>query len=320
MRNKSLIYRYSRIVISATLFLVALYFINWHNVLVSFYQSNAAILLFAFSLHLIGLLVSVIRWQILARAVGISTNFKDLFILYWISLFYNIFLPTSIGGDVVRIYDLSKFTGNLNGSISTVVMDRLLGMIVFMFIAVIALFAGAGLMYSQSLILLVIVFFIGFAFLLAVLLSSRIRASFSHFIPMAIKKIIEKKTTQFLETFSLYRHNSKVLILTILWSLLLQLNVIFYFYVIGISLGIHVHFFYYCVAIPVIQVATLLPISISGIGVREVSFIALFNQFNVSSEHAFSLSILGFILAVVFNSIGGLFLLIKGDSHLFLKK
>lgn len=307
--KKSSTFRYVRIFVSLALFVIIFYYLDWHRILDAFYQSRKRILLYAFSLHFIGILVSVVRWNILLKAVGIHAKFKDLFILYWISLFYNIFLPGSIGGDVVRIYDLSKFTGNLNGSIASVVMDRLLGMIVLMMIAVAAVLAGVHLVFSQSLVLLVVLFLAGFAFILALLLLPNLRNTLSSLIPAKIMMLLQKKMTQMLDTFSLYRNSPRVLLVSVLWSFILQLNVIFYYYLIGKSLGVSLHFFYYCIAIPVAQVITLIPISLGGTGLREITFIGLFHQFKVSAESAFSLSILGFILAAIFNSFGGLLLL-----------
>jgi len=316
--NKKNLLRYIRIFVSLILFAIVVYFLDWHSIYTAFYQSNKQLLIFAFSLHLIGIIVSVIRWDILVKAAGINKSFKNLFILYWISLFYNVFLPSSIGGDFVRIYDLSKYSGNLNGSIASVVMDRLLGLIILLLIAVVAVFAGIHLIYSQWLAWLVILFFVGFTFLLGLLLLPDLRKALSVLIPGKLREVIAKKTTQILNTFALYRTNPKVLIVSFLWSVVLQLNVIFYFYLIGNSLNINMHFLYYCIAIPIIQVITLIPISISGLGIREITAIALFMQFTISAEKAFSLSILGFILAVIFNSIGGLLLLktgLKVDSE-----
>ncbi|OGF64066.1 MAG: hypothetical protein A2Y62_15515, partial [Candidatus Fischerbacteria bacterium RBG_13_37_8] len=227
-----------RALISFILFAIILYLLDWNNIISSLLKADLDLLIIAFSLHAIGLIVSVIRWDILLKAVTIQQSFKELLAIYWVSLFYNLFLPTSIGGDIVRVYDLSRNTGKLEGSITSVIMDRLIGMIVLLLIAVLALFAGVQLVYSQ-LLLWTIIFLSGFLFFLVLLLFPSVRKPLSLLLPTKIHEFIRKKTKQIFDSFSQYKHNPKTLLLTLLWSIILQLNVIFYFYLIGKALNIN---------------------------------------------------------------------------------
>jgi uncharacterized protein (TIRG00374 family) len=298
--------KYLRIVVSIILFSFILFFLNWQDIKKAIIKADARILLVAFSLHIIGLLISVIRWQVLLKAVGIKENFKNLLVIYWVSLFYNLFLPTSIGGDLVRVYDLNRATGKLEGSIASVIMDRLTGMIVLLSIALAAILFNAKL-YNPKLLFLTTILLLVFIVFFALLIFEKTRTVFKVMVPSKILKFMHSKLNQFLNAFNYYKTNYKVLVITIIWGIFLQFNVILYFYLIGKSLRIGLDFVHYCIAIPIIQVVTLIPVSLSGIGVREAATITILSSFNAKSELAFSLSVLGFILAVAFNSIGGIF-------------
>jgi len=309
-------FRYFRIIVSFFLFFLILYFLEWGKILKILSQANRKWLIISFSLHIVGIILSVIRWDILLKSVGIHKKFKELMIIYWISSFYNIFFPTSIGGDVVRIYDLTKETGKAESSIASVVIDRLIGMIILLLIALIAVIIGLRFIESGLLKWLVALFFLSFILIFIFLVSGSFSILIEHLLPKKIGISIKRKLQSIIEKFSLYRRYSKSIISASLWSILIQLDVIVYFYLVGKALNIKLNFIYYCILIPLIQVITLLPLSISGIGVREGAFIAFFGQFHINAESAFSLSVLGFILGIISNSIGGIFLL-KPEKEAF---
>ncbi|MEW6455123.1 MAG: lysylphosphatidylglycerol synthase domain-containing protein, partial [Acidobacteriota bacterium] len=100
----------------------------------------------------------------------------------------------------------------------------------------------------------------------------------------------------------------------IILSFLLQINVIFYYFLISKSLYIDIPFILFFILIPVILTITMLPISIYGIGVREGSFVLLFSKFGIPPEVAFSLSVLAYLISVLFNSIGGIFFILQKEK------
>src|SRR5262249_39093986 len=70
-------------------------------------------ILLAGALHIIGLLLSAYRWQILLAAQHIEAPFWDLLKSYLIGGFFNNFLPTRVGGDVYRLIDSKRYSGSL---------------------------------------------------------------------------------------------------------------------------------------------------------------------------------------------------------------
>ena len=92
----------------------------------------------AFSLHAVGIFVSAYRWQILARAQGDEIPLGYLMKSYLVGTFFNNFLPSSFGGDIVRIWDGSRFSQSLVKSSAIVVVERATGIIVLFLFALFA--------------------------------------------------------------------------------------------------------------------------------------------------------------------------------------
>ena len=91
------------------------------------YENGIIYLSVAFTLFLLSLLVLSFRWQILVKGYGLKISTWLLFKYYLIGLFFNNFLPTGIGGDVLRIYNLIQSSGNRTVSFASVMTERLLG-------------------------------------------------------------------------------------------------------------------------------------------------------------------------------------------------
>jgi uncharacterized protein (TIRG00374 family) len=89
---------------------------------------------------LLSLLVMSLRWHILNLSHGIQTGTPQLFVFYLIGLFFNNFLPTSIGGDLARVYYLAKDSGNRSASIGIVFLERIIGLLATLTLAFISLY------------------------------------------------------------------------------------------------------------------------------------------------------------------------------------
>ena len=92
-------------------------------------------LLLGASLHITGLLFSSLRWQILLRAQDIHQPIRKLFAYYMVGHFFNMFLPTKVGGDVVRIYDTSKDHGSTAQPLAVILVERVSGMLTMLLLA-----------------------------------------------------------------------------------------------------------------------------------------------------------------------------------------
>ncbi|MFQ6059554.1 MAG: lysylphosphatidylglycerol synthase transmembrane domain-containing protein, partial [Anaerolineae bacterium] len=88
--------------------------------------ADARFLALAAGLVIVGLVLGAYRWQRLLRALGIPVPLRTLVSSYFVGLFFNNFLPTSMGGDVVRIYDVAKYSRRPSASAASVIAERAL--------------------------------------------------------------------------------------------------------------------------------------------------------------------------------------------------
>ena len=103
-----------------------------HDIGTSLQAAHFPTLLLAFSLHFLGCFISVVRWRLLLQAQHITIPLRFLFKSYMVAIFFNNLLPSTIGGDVVRIHDTCRMGNNKRGAIAAVFLDRLLGIFVLM--------------------------------------------------------------------------------------------------------------------------------------------------------------------------------------------
>ncbi|MCB0749340.1 MAG: flippase-like domain-containing protein, partial [Ignavibacteriae bacterium] len=75
---------------------------------------------------------SAIKWNMLLKSRGMAVKLWRIYAFYNIGKFFNLILPTSLGGDVVRIFQLGKFTGRKHTAAASVIVERFTGLIVLM--------------------------------------------------------------------------------------------------------------------------------------------------------------------------------------------
>ncbi|MCX8014390.1 MAG: flippase-like domain-containing protein [candidate division WOR-3 bacterium] len=282
-------------------------------------QVKILLLIFSAFLFVLFLLVGAWRWKILLDARKINFSMRYLTKVYFISWFFNNILPTSIGGDVLRIaYTIRQ--NNISGKRETspafaaVFVDRFIGFIGLFFFALLAATALFLMEKGQKQYLLINLF--GFIILMVILLavfSDAVHKIFSRiFSRIKIFRLGEKFERAYLEIKE-YRAVKFKLVISFLLSLLVQLLSSFIWYFIGFGVAVKTSILYYCLFIPVIGIFTMIPITVGGLGMRENMFVNIFNSVaNVSKEKATAISGLYLIINLIFAFIGGImFLLVK---------
>ena len=244
----------------------------------------------AFSLHALGLLFSAYRWQILAQAQGDRIPLGYLVKSYIVGRFFNTFLPTSVGGDVVRMGDGAKYSTSCVKSSAIVVVERMTGIIVLFAFALLASLlrmdmarripvVGLALVLGAAGLIGIAVFFLpGFGRLL-------------HRGPAhgRLGRLFEKLRL-FRDTIVEYRSHPAAFARATVWAVLLQLNVVLYYVIIGRALGLTIPALDYFVFIPLVLLLQLIPVTINGLGIREVAYVAVFAFYGLSSSAALSFS------------------------------
>ena len=230
-------------------------------------------------LYIFAQFVSTIRWKLFLPA---GLNLRRLFSLYMIGCFFSTFLPGVIGGDAVKAFYLYRETGKANSSFGSIFMDRYVG-----FVALILICAAAfpfGYQYYHGsrvewLLLIIVLFSVGASLLIFGLrLGQRIRF-----------------LSEFYNYFHMYRNEKNTIVKGLALSAIVQLSGIASVGILSDGLGQHIPFLAFLMFIPLIILFAMLPISISGLGIREGAFVLFFGLMGVKPEVATAISLSWFI-------------------------
>lgn len=303
--NKELAFKIAKVCVSFFLIIYILQKIDILELLLTIKSANIYLLIIAFSSHGINMTLRTYKWGIILAVQEIYAPFKTLLTFAFTSSFFNIFLPTAYGGDIIRAYDISKFSNKKLESVTSILVDKGSGTLALFLIATFALLFGYDLIQDIRIVL----FTIGALLLILIFI-------IIIFHKKEIKKIkIITKIIAFLDredilknmydTFHIYRYHKRESIEILALSLLAQVIAILYYPLIAYSFGLDVPLVYFLVVIPIITVILMLPISISGIGVREGAFIFFFKNFGVLPHEAVSIALVAFGLSIIWSLIGG---------------
>ena len=255
------------------------------------------------------------RWRLLLYAHDIKVALRNLVVYYFIGFFVNNFLPTSIGGDIVRTLDLARKSGRRAESAASVLMERVIGLTAIVFLALMGLLLVGRMDYKPRLFLVVFVF-LGFLLLLFV--------SIFYDIPLeGLKRRL--KEIKFLEfgrrmkklygCLKLYRDSKNALGGVFFVSIVYQVLNALFVYCVSLTLGLGVKFYYFLLFVPLIGLVGFIPISINAVGLREGGYVFLLARIERSSAEALSLALLVYAITLAVSLIGGIFFVIRKEGR-----
>jgi glycosyltransferase 2 family protein len=246
-----------------------------------------------------------IRWQVLVSGYGLKIPTYVLFQYYLIGLFFNNFLPTGIGGDVLRIYNLIKRSGERTIGFASVLTERLIGITATLILAIFALLFLARGVKTDLLLLIAIGLLFGIFLFFFLIFQDK----FFNKIAARVEKItlfrFGERVYKFLEALRFYQ-DSKIIYLKILFiSLISQSLIITMTFLLAKALNIQVSLLYLFFVVPITFILTMLP-SINGLGVREGGFVFLLGRIGVSDAAAVSLSFSTILIPMIVSIAGGI--------------
>jgi uncharacterized protein (TIRG00374 family) len=294
-----------KVCLSLALLALLLKQVGWQQTLETLGKAKVSYLAAAFVLYLVGIVVRAYRWQILLSALRMDIPLTKLTALYFAGTFFNNILPTGIGGDVVRVYELSKQSKRPIESVGTVLLDRATGLLVLFLMALLALPFSYQLI-APSITAAILLLCLGSWAVLGLVLRRdwlerwgllRIMGKIKQ-----VRELYESVTICGLEAIG-----GALAISFVFNVLLIAVN-----YLIALSLGLAIPLWYFLLFIPLISFLLILPISLSGLGVREGGYVYLFAQAGVSAPLALAMSLLFYAVNVATGLIGGVLYAFEG--------
>ncbi len=263
-----------------------------------------------FALLTLNTWLSSVKWLLLLRADGLThVRLRSLFATYFISSFFSMFLPSTIGGDAYRVLNVARDGVKPARVVASVFADRLTG-----FLALAALAVAMGLADGASLVLAPLII-LGALVLIAWLLhDQRLIRRLMGLARMEKIERLARFSNRFLDSMAAYRRTS-LLAQVMGLSFFFQLVVILAVWCLGRALALDVPLAQFGRFVPLVSLLEALPITVYGIGLRDSLYVWFFTRSGYAKEAAAALALLYVAATLVYVSFGGLLFIVRGRGR-----
>jgi len=240
------------------------------------------------------------RWKLLLKAKGIQDNIGWLTRAYFVSYSASQMLPTSVGGDAVRIYETAKRHPGKGGPVAgSIILERALGGAATLILAGIGIALAYG-NYDIGIYLWVEVAFVVLTVIAGIVLFSKsIRPLLRRFVPILKKLWVERHVRAVYEAIHSYRHNARLLLFVTGVTLLLQAARVVSIWAGGQAVGVDLSIRPYFALGPLLFLVMLVPFTVNGLAVREAFFVSFLGKLGVDPDRAFACGFLFFVMTIV---------------------
>ncbi|MHB1252777.1 MAG: lysylphosphatidylglycerol synthase transmembrane domain-containing protein [Candidatus Humimicrobiaceae bacterium] len=316
-RVKKILFVILRIIISAGLFavLIVLNIKNLNSIPSIFKSINIGFALAGIFFYLLGILLEAPRWHTLLSANKVNVPILYLLNSTLIGFFFSTLLPTSVGGDTYRAYDLRKtFKVSHHKNIIAIYLGRFFGILTGGFWVISSFLSGMYSHLNKPLLIGTIIMFPLVTLLIFITFFPKKFKIDVFFGRVKFLKKFESKTAEFIEILHDFKSKKKEIFISIFLSLCANLSTFISFYFIGLSLKISLSFLSYIFIVPVMWSASNLPITLGGFGVRENTLVLLLKSFNVNAANALTFSLIVMIINILIAILGGVIYILRNIS------
>jgi len=261
----------------------------------------------ALLLYLVMILASAWRWSLLLHAQHLRIPYSFLTSSYLVATFLNNFLPSNIGGDVIRIADTARIAGSKTLATTVVLIDRGIGLLGLALMAA----TGASLMQRLS------VGPVGPRMLWAGFCVGAIVATPALLMPESMTRLlaplrvfhqewVDQRIAKLTAALTKFKETPTAVAGCFLGAVIVQTVLVLFYLAIAHSMNIPVGFAELAVIVPVSFIVQMIPVSLNGFGVREATFGFYFTRLGLPLESALLVSFMGAALIMLFSLSGGL--------------
>ncbi len=250
--------------------------------------------------------VCLMRWQMLLRATGLVLPLRRVLFSFAGGLFFNLFLPSTIGGDVMRSLDLTVATRQPRKVVAAVLLDRISGYVGLVTLMAAAMLAGGSLVSDVSVRISAVILIAVLAAALLVLFHNAFREGINRFLGFGRFGRLGAAVRNLHAEMHILRNNKRMLFTNVALSLFVQIIAPVCQYLIAVALGVKLNILYFLLLVPIVSAITLLPLSIGGLGLRDATTVYFFSKVGMPQDAAFAMSLISFLFIVLYSSIGGI--------------
>lgn len=253
------------------------------------------------------------RLQLIYAAQDTPIPLSESVNITFVGFFFNNFLPTAVGGDLVKAYCGARITGERLKSLTSVLMDRIVGLLVFVLIpSITILFLAKTLdpIIPKTILSLLAVALVALVFLF----NRKVASRFGFLMPLLNRLKIGDKLVMLYDGLHGFRHHLRLIPQVSILSFIGQALSITSIYFFIRSLSADIQIVQVFLLTPVVLLMSMVP-SINGLGVRETAFVYFFKS-HIGVHNASALAILYLFLLFFVSVVGGVIYLARHDYHL----
>jgi len=239
-------------------------------------------------LYIAGQMVAAFRWRYLARMLALYGTVFEFIVYFFVGVFTNLFVPGLVGGDAARALYLGRRKGHIGRAAATVAADRMTGLLaLFWFAAACAAMFGRAILPRGMIIPIIIVGVVSLLFFIAM--------------PIVLRaiEIMPARFSKLSAMLAPYLGQPVALLPAIGLSLVLHSSQVVCQYLLALGFGMKVPFWFFLLCVPTTNFFATMPITLSGLGVRESLYIFLFSLVGVPKTEAVALGLLWLTTAIV---------------------
>ena len=264
----------------------------------------------AVTIMIVTALPMALRWQWLLEAQGILDRFWWLTRAYFVSYTAGQILPTSIGGDAVRIFETAKRHPGRSGDLTAIVLlERGLGGAATVLLGAVGFVLAVGRYDVSAYLWLEGVFVFGTLLLIVLFFARSARPLLARVRPLLARMRLERPLRAFYDGVHHYRGHPGLLVKVFAFTTAIQAVRILSIWAacraVGIELGPRIYY----VMGPLFFLVLLVPFTLNGFAVREAFFVSFLGSVGVDADAAFAAGFLFFLVTVALATPGGLILL-----------
>lgn len=265
-------------------------------------SADLTYILIAFAFFLSTYVITYNRWRLFMKGLKLDVPYREIVRYFFIGLFGNLFLPSAIGGDAIKIYGLCKYTAQKAKVVASILLDRLSGYAGLVIVVITACAIGHKYLTDPGIIIPIMLIVPGTIVIAVVLFNEKVYEFCCRIFDRIPK--VKKALMQMHYDIALMKDNKGYGYAGIALSCLSHVCLATLAYFTAKALHQDVELIYFLLFFPLISVASLLP-SLGGLGVREAAAVYLFGKIGIDSGIAASITLIGYIFMVIVGLIGG---------------
>lgn len=269
---------------------------NWPEVLFYLKKIQWWQIVFYLIILVFGMVISAYKWKILSEFKGLKFPLKKFFDLYLAGTFINNFMPSFVAGDAYKAYEISKDSKKYMEGASSVLVDRLTGLVGAMILALVFSAINYKVLLQNDLLKVV-------DMLIIISLCTDVAITQLKKMPRArqfVTRVLPEKAVDFLQQIYRYSNDTNIIKKAVLWGIIFSaVGVAFLNYILFWGLGIQISLIDYLSVIFIISIVSAIPITVNNIGLKEWAYITFFGLFGVGSGAVVAISVISRFLQML---------------------